>query len=301
MFQALGRSMSRGAFSTGGICEKTTRCWHEVSGHFGRVPGDSADHGRVCTRSTWNQRKSTEKEESPPSQQLVVPCRAVTIVKVGLDPIHILGRENTKSIRFTCWRHWINLSVRAGDTSPRSRWRRWRRAGNGATWWAFNLFFLFCHLPVSISPSSWGWEVRKAKVLVKIELLDLPFSQHTFHLKKTLKPVSPVECTSGSHLSRALARKLFAEEENRVSAASLRSSGGGATWRPWVIVKAGGWRGSVLSLAPLVRFCEEDQDDKSGTSWENVDPTLGPVATGGSTSQTSPPPMFIPPLWLIGC
>ena len=77
-------------------------------------------------------------------------------------------------------------------------------------------------------------------MFVKIELLDLPFSQHTFHLKKTLKPVSPVECTSGSHLSRALARKLFAEEENRVSAASLRSSGGGATWRPWVIVKAGG-------------------------------------------------------------
>ena len=75
---------------------------------------------------------------------------------------------------------------------------------------------------------------------VKIKLLDLPFPQHTFHLKKTLKPVSPVECTSGSHLSRALARKLFAEEENRVSAASLRSSGGGATWRPWVIVKAGG-------------------------------------------------------------
>jgi len=42
--------------------------------------------------------------------------------------------------------------------------------------------------------------------------------------------------TSGSHLSRALARKFFAEEEKSVSAASFRLAGGGATWRPWGIV-----------------------------------------------------------------
>ena len=41
-----------------------------------------------------------KKEENLPSQQLVVPCRAVTIVKVGLDPIHILGREK---------KYWIYL------------------------------------------------------------------------------------------------------------------------------------------------------------------------------------------------
>ena len=32
----------------------------------------------------------------------------------------------------------MNLSVRAGDTSPRSRWRRRRRGGKGATWGYFS-------------------------------------------------------------------------------------------------------------------------------------------------------------------
>ena len=37
----------------------------------------------------------------------------------------------------TCWRHCLNLWVRAGETSPRSRWRWRRRAGIGATFSGF--------------------------------------------------------------------------------------------------------------------------------------------------------------------
>ena len=101
--------------------------------------------------------------------------------------------------KHTCWRHCLNLWVRAGETSPRSRWRWRRRAGIGATFPGFATFFYVPGSLISALVKPFGkrtlfntitfqlWSLRgceegKPEVLVKVKLLPPPFSQHGLHL-----------------------------------------------------------------------------------------------------------------------
>jgi len=95
----------------------------------------------------------------PPSQYLIVPSRTVTVVKIRLDPIHILLETLFESLSQSR-RNISQVKMALTKTS-----RHW------------------CHLPALIVARRRRRETGETEVLVEVKLLPPPLSQHGLHLR----------------------------------------------------------------------------------------------------------------------